>query len=209
VLGLWLGLKLGAYVSTKPTAFSLCVTQYCHVTGDGRISLQIWTSMGGSVTTAFWGISSLHSAFIFLRWFKLPHINIQIYMYFPWWQGCKLEVFRWSQSRIHNNTRSQCQIFLFDSRSYIRSFFTSHSLVGNSCWNGTISSQSFVEIENSCCVLLFPLSVNWYNLLTAKLYSLYVKELVSEILEGWSQESDSSPLTLATLYDESKQGIDQ
>jgi len=53
------------------------------------------------------------------------------------------------------------------------------------------------------------LSVNWYNLLTAKLYSLYVKELVSEILEGWSQESDSSPLTLATLYDESKQGIDQ
>jgi len=80
------------------------------------------------------------------------------------------EVFGWS--RIPNNTRRRSRIFLSDSDSGspFRSFFTSHSLVGNSCWNGTIYYKTFVETEISCCVPRFPL------ILTAKILSLYVKE---------------------------------
>ena len=61
--------------------------------------------------------------------------------------------------------------------------FTSHSLVGNSYWIGTISYETFGETENSCCLPRFPLSVICYKFLAAKLHSIYVKESESEILE--------------------------
>jgi len=53
------------------------------------------------------------------------------------------EVFEWSRS----------QIFLSDSGSPIRSFFASHSYLGNSCGNGTISYETFVETEFLLCTM--------------------------------------------------------
>jgi len=41
------------------------------------------------------------------------------------WSRKESELFGWS--RIHNNTRKRCRIFLSDSRSPIGSFFTSQS----------------------------------------------------------------------------------
>jgi len=43
--------------------------------------------------------------------------------------------------------------------------FTSHSKVGNSCWIGTISYETFIETENSCCVSRLPVSVRCYKIL--------------------------------------------
>ena len=80
--------------------------------------------------------------------------------------------------------------FLSDSRSPIGSFFTSPSYIGNSYWNGTISFETFVETELSCCPPRFPL------ILTFKLHSLYVEESESEILER--SESDIFPQDSAT-----------
>ena len=48
--------------------------------------------------------------------------------------------------------------------------FTSHSLIGNFCWNGIISFEILVETEISCCAPRFPL------ILTAKFHSLHIKE---------------------------------
>jgi len=49
-----------------------------------------------SVSVCFRGISRLPSAFIFLRWFKLPHISIQVCTYN---EGCKQgidqRIFNW------------------------------------------------------------------------------------------------------------------
>jgi len=39
-----------------------------------------------SVSVGFWGISRLPSAFVFLRWFKLAHISIQVSTFHD---GCK------------------------------------------------------------------------------------------------------------------------
>ena len=39
-----------------------------------------------SVSVCFWGISRLPSAFVFLRWFKLAHISIQVSTFHD---GCK------------------------------------------------------------------------------------------------------------------------
>ena len=86
------------------------------------------------------------------------------------------EVFGWSRSRIPSNTGSRNQIFLSDSGYPVGSCFTSRSQVGNSCWNGTISFETFVETEISCCAPRFPL------ILTFKFNSLCVKGLESEIL---------------------------
>ena len=88
------------------------------------------------------------------------------------------EVFRWSTSRtwIPNNIGSRSRIFLSDSGCPIGSFFSSHSWIRNYCWNGTISFETFVETDISCCAPRFPL------ILTAKFHSLYVKESESEIL---------------------------
>jgi len=96
-------------------------------------------------------------------------------------QGCGVGVVR---CRIPNNTGSRSRIFLSDSGCPIGLLFTSYSKIGNSCWNGTISFETFVETELSCCVR-FPL------ILTGKFHSLYVKELESEILESRSRESES------------------
>ena len=52
----------------------------------------------------------------------------------------------------------------------IRSFFKSHFQIGNSCWNRTISFETFVETQISCCAQWFPL------ILTAKFHCLDVKE---------------------------------
>ena len=117
-------------------------------------------------------------------------------------QSCKeLEVFGWSQSGIPNSTGSRSQIFFV--RLQMSIFYITH-LIGNSCWNGTISFETFVETEISSCAPQFPL------ILTAKVHSLYVKESESEILErlgleilkSWCQkfgkselESDILPLT--------------
>jgi len=66
-------------------------------------------------------------------------------------------------------TGKRSRIFLSDSGCPIGSIFTSHSWIGNFCWNDTISFKNFVETEIACCVLWFPL------ILTAKFHSLYVK----------------------------------
>jgi len=55
--------------------------------------------------------------------------------------------------------------------------------------NGTISFETFVETEISCCAPRFPL------ILPAKLHSLYVKGPESEILERSELESDIPTLT--------------
>jgi len=67
----------------------------------------------------------------------------------------------------------------------IRSFFALHSSIGNSCWNGWISFETFVGTKISCCAPRFPL------ILTHKFHSLCVKESESEILER--SESDVLP----------------
>ena len=57
------------------------------------------------------------------------------------------EVFGWS--RISDNTGSR--ILLSDSGCPIGSFFTSHFLNGYSCGDGTISFETFIETDISCC----------------------------------------------------------
>jgi len=44
-----------------------------------------------------------------------------------------------------------------DSGCPVGWFFTLHSWIGNSCWNGAISFETFVESEISCCVPRFLL----------------------------------------------------
>ena len=130
-----------------------------------------------------------------------------LYLYVGWfeqtsivaWVAESAEFFGWNRGQIPNNIESRSRIFLFDSDSGcpIRSFYISHSYIGNSCWNGTISFQTFVETESSCCAPRFPL------ILTAEFHSLYVKESgseilersESEILESRESESDISPPT--------------
>jgi len=65
--------------------------------------------------------------------------------------------------------------------------------IKNSCWNGTISFETFVETEISCCAPRFPL------ILTAK-FHFNVKESKSEILESRSRESDSELLETRIFY---------
>jgi len=65
--------------------------------------------------------------------------------------------------------------------------FTPHSCIGNSCWNGAISFETFVEREISCCIPRFPL------VLTGKFHSLYVESESwgeSEILENRCRGSE-------------------
>ena len=63
----------------------------------------------------------------------------------PWWRSRKeSEVFGWSRSRI----------FLSDSGCPIGLFFTSHSKIGNSSWNGTISFETFVETDFLLCTTI-------------------------------------------------------
>jgi len=50
-----------------------------------------------------------------------------------------------------------------NSGSPVESFSTSHSSVGNSCWNGTIYFETFIETENSGCVQRFSLIPNCYE----------------------------------------------
>jgi len=85
--------------------------------------------------------------------------------------------FGWS--RIPNDTGSRSRIFLSDSDCPVGSFFTPHSYIENSCWNCTISFETFVEIE----IPRFPM------ILTAKFHSLHVKESESQISESRSRES--------------------
>ena len=88
-----------------------------------------------------------------------------------------------SRSLIPNNTASWSRICLSDSGCPIGSFFTSHSLNGYSCGDGTISFETFVEREISCCAPWLPV------ILTSKFHSLGVME--SEILpptpQPWCQ----------------------
>ena len=53
--------------------------------------------------------------------------------------------------------RSRSRIFLSDSGSSTRLFFYITLQVGNSCWNDTVSFETFIETENSCCAPRFPL----------------------------------------------------
>jgi len=61
--------------------------------------------------------------------------------------------------------------------------FASHSQIRNSCWNGTISFETFVETKISCCAPRFPL------ILTAKFHSFMLRSQESEILERRSRGS--------------------
>jgi len=49
-----------------------------------------------------------------------------------------------------------------------RIIFTSHSYVGNSCWNGTISCETFIETEDSCCAQWFPLIASCYKIVDSQ-----------------------------------------
>ena len=70
-------------------------------------------------------------------------------------QSCGVGHFWWS--RVPKNTMNQSRNSLSDSDSPIDSFFTLHCQDRNSCWNGTLSFETFIETENSCCVPRFPL----------------------------------------------------
>jgi len=60
------------------------------------------------------------------------------------------EVCRWS--RIPKNTMSLSRIFFCATPEVqLNHFFTSHSQVRNSCWNGTISFENSIETDNSLC----------------------------------------------------------
>ena len=98
--------------------------------------------------------------------------------------GTESEAFGWSG--ISYNTRVGVGFFVqLRSECPLGSFFTSHSQIRNSWWNGTISFETFVEADISCCASRFPL------ILTAKFHSFYVKE--SETLERSELESDIVP----------------
>jgi len=51
-------------------------------------------------------------------------------------------------------------------------------------WNGTISFETFIETENSCCVPRFPLIASCYKIVDSQTSSLCVKG--SEIWKGRS-----------------------
>ena len=60
-------------------------------------------------------------------------------------------------------------------------------------WYGTISFETFIETDISCCVPRFPFIASLLavtKLMTAKIHSHYVKESESEILERSELESD-------------------
>ena len=42
------------------------------------------------------------------------------------------------------------------------------TLVGNACGNGTISYETFVETEISCCVPRYPLGVSCYKIIDSQ-----------------------------------------
>jgi len=44
--------------------------------------------------------------------------------------------------------------FLSDSECPLGSFFASHSYIGNSCWNGWISFETFVETHFLLCTTI-------------------------------------------------------
>jgi len=104
------------------------------------------------------------------------------------------KVFGWSRSGIPKCTGRRSRIFMSDFASgcVIGSFLTSHSRIGNSCWNGAISFETFVETEISCCVPWFPV------ILTATFHFHYVKESDSGVGVGnfGRSETDSLPPTL-------------
>jgi len=94
--------------------------------------------------------------------------------------------------------------FLSDSGCPFGSLYTSHSKIGNSCWNGTISFETFVETEIYCCVPWFPL------ISTVKFHSLYVMESgigvgnFGNVGVGYFI-SDSATLTIKTKIQHFKQ----
>ena len=54
-------------------------------------------------------------------------------------------------------------------------------ILTRACWNGTISYETFIETENSCCAQRFPLIDSRYKIVDSQASFTYVKE--SEILE--------------------------
>ena len=94
---------------------------------------------------------------------------------------------------IPNNTDNRIRIFLSDSDSWcpVGSFFTAHSIIRNSCWNGAISFETSVEREISFSIPRFPF------ISTAKFHSLSVKESESGVGVGYST-SGSATLVVNT-----------
>ena len=112
--------------------------------------------------------------------------------------------FRWSRSRIPNNTGSRSLIFCPTPVSNrIILYITLLNWEFLLKWYNFF--ETFVETDISCCVPRFPL------ILTATFHSLYVKELESEILERpeseilerWSRDSESEILERSKLELES------
>ena len=90
------------------------------------------------------------------------------------------EVFAWSRSRIPNNIWIRSRIFCPTPTPDVQldHFLHHNPKLGIPIWNGTMSFETFVETDISCCAPRFPL------ILTVKFHSLYVKESESEILES-------------------------
>jgi len=57
-------------------------------------------------------------------------------------------------------------------------------ILTRACRNGTISFETFIETNNSCCAPRFPLIASCCKLLTAKFHSRYVEgsELESRVV---------------------------
>ena len=92
--------------------------------------------------------------------------------------------------------------FLSDSGSPIELFFTSHSRVWNSCWNDTISFETFVETENSCCVPQFQLIASCCKIVDSQTFiHVILKSRSWKFWKGriWSLTFTSDSATLLTI----------
>ena len=76
------------------------VKKCAHILASGHLDFRqciardnVFILKGTSVSVCFRGISRLPSAFVFLRWFKLAHISIQVCTFHD---GCRWKVHTWS-----------------------------------------------------------------------------------------------------------------
>jgi len=83
-------------------------------------------------------------------------------------QGCRVGGF-WVESKLDSFSNTRIRISLSESDIPNGSFFwiTLLSCVGNSCWNGTIHYETFVETENGC-IPRFPFRVWCYKILDSQ-----------------------------------------
>ena len=73
--------------------------------------------------------------------------------------------FGWSRNL--TKTRSRSQIFYPTLKVQLNHFCHRALKLGIltcACWNGTISFETFIEVENSCCALRFPSIASCYKI---------------------------------------------